>query len=102
MEQQEIRSKFPVFSQNKRLVYLDNAATSQKPEGVIDRVRQFYLSENSNIHRGIILSAAGRQNAMITQSKRSAIGLTHVRRRKLYIQKAVQRQLISWLPEWMV
>ena len=52
MEQQEIRSKFPVFSQNKRLVYLDNAATSQKPEGVIDRVRQFYLSENSNIHRG--------------------------------------------------
>ena len=36
----------------KRLVYLDNAATSQKPEGVIDRVRQFYLSENSNIHRG--------------------------------------------------
>ena len=52
MEQQEIRSKFPVFSQNKRLVYLDNAATSQQPEGVIDRVRQFYLSENSNIHRG--------------------------------------------------
>lgn len=52
MQQQEIRSKFPVFSQNKRLVYLDNAATSQKPEGVIDRVRQFYLSENSNIHRG--------------------------------------------------
>ena len=52
MEQQEIRSKFPVFSQKKRLVYLDNAATSQKPEGVIDRVRQFYLSENSNIHRG--------------------------------------------------
>ena len=52
MEQQEIRSKFPVFSQNKRLVYLNNAATSQQPEGVIDRVRQFYLSENSNIHRG--------------------------------------------------
>ena len=36
----------------KQLIYLDNAATSQKPEGVIDRVRQFYLSENSNIHRG--------------------------------------------------
>lgn len=52
MEKQEIRSKFPVFSQNKRLVYLDNAATSQKPEVVIDRIKQFYLSENSNIHRG--------------------------------------------------
>lgn len=52
MEKQGIRSRFPIFSQNKALVYLDNAATSQKPEVVIDRIRQFYISENSNIHRG--------------------------------------------------
>ncbi|MGH8007060.1 MAG: SufS family cysteine desulfurase, partial [Candidatus Binatia bacterium] len=37
----------------KPLVYLDNAATSQKPQVVIDRLRQYYAEENSNIHRGI-------------------------------------------------
>jgi cysteine desulfurase/selenocysteine lyase len=37
----------------KRLVYLDNAATSQKPQAVIDAVTRFYTSENANIHRGV-------------------------------------------------
>jgi cysteine desulfurase / selenocysteine lyase len=37
----------------KPLVYLDNAATSQKPQAVIDAVTRFYSSENANIHRGV-------------------------------------------------
>jgi cysteine desulfurase/selenocysteine lyase len=37
----------------KPLVYLDNAATSQKPQVVIDTVTRFYTSENANIHRGV-------------------------------------------------
>ena len=37
----------------KRLVYLDNAATSQKPKTVIDAVTRFYAAENANIHRGV-------------------------------------------------
>ena len=37
----------------KPLVYLDNAATTQKPQSVIDTVEQFYSKENANIHRGI-------------------------------------------------
>ena len=52
----EIRKQFPVLDQQvygKPLVYLDNAATTQKPLCVIDRERDYYLNENCNIHRGV-------------------------------------------------
>jgi len=52
----EIRNSFPVLDQQvygKSLVYLDNAATTQKPLCVIDRERDYYLHENCNIHRGV-------------------------------------------------
>jgi cysteine desulfurase/selenocysteine lyase len=50
------RSDFPILSttvRGKPLVYLDNAATSQKPRAVIDAVSRFYATENANIHRGV-------------------------------------------------
>jgi cysteine desulfurase / selenocysteine lyase len=50
------RHHFPVLRQwvnGKPLVYLDNAATSQKPQVVIDAMMRYYESENSNIHRGV-------------------------------------------------
>ena len=52
----EIRNQFPVLNQQvygKPLVYLDNAATTQKPLCVIERERDYYLHENCNIHRGV-------------------------------------------------
>ena len=52
----DIRAQFPVLDQQvygKPLVYLDNAATTQKPLYVIDRERDYYLHENCNIHRGV-------------------------------------------------
>jgi len=51
-----VRDDFPILSQKihgKPLVYFDNAATSQKPRSVIDRVARYYAEENSNIHRGV-------------------------------------------------
>ena len=51
-----IRQDFPILRQRirgKPLVYLDNAATSQKPQAVIDAVTRFYAEENANIHRGV-------------------------------------------------
>lgn len=51
----EIRKEFPILKTNifgKGLVYLDSAATTQKPKSVIDRLSQYYTSENANIHRG--------------------------------------------------
>jgi cysteine desulfurase/selenocysteine lyase len=53
---ERIRQDFPILSQrvrNKPLVYLDNAATSQKPQAVIDAVEHYYSAENANIHRGV-------------------------------------------------
>jgi len=52
----EIRSDFPIFSRKvngKPLIYLDNAATSQKPRRVIDGLKSYYENNNSNIHRGV-------------------------------------------------
>lgn len=52
----EIRSKFPILEQQvngKPLVYLDNAATTQKPRAVIEALRTYYSQYNANIHRGI-------------------------------------------------
>lgn len=53
---QTVRGDFPILFQRihgKPLVYLDNAATSQKPRAVIDAVSGYYESDNANIHRGV-------------------------------------------------
>ena len=52
----EIRKSFPILERevnNKLLVYLDNAATAQKPQSVIDALSHYYSNYNANIHRGI-------------------------------------------------
>jgi cysteine desulfurase/selenocysteine lyase len=51
-----IRQQFPILGRmvkNKPLVYFDNAATTQKPQAVIDAISQYYGTYNANIHRGI-------------------------------------------------
>lgn len=53
---QKIRRDFPILARDvrgKNLVYLDNAATSQKPRVVIEAVMRYYEQENANIHRGV-------------------------------------------------
>jgi cysteine desulfurase/selenocysteine lyase len=55
---ERVREDFPILKQEaygKPLVYLDNAATSQKPQAVIDAVVRYYTSENANVHRGVHL-----------------------------------------------
>ena len=53
---ERIRAEFPILAQEvngRPLVYLDNGATSQKPQRVIDAIRRYYESDNANIHRGL-------------------------------------------------
>ena len=55
---EEIRKDFPILDRKvngKNLVYLDNAATSQKPKEVIDSIRDYYMNHNANVHRGVHL-----------------------------------------------
>jgi len=53
MNPEKIRKDFPVFQNHPDLAYLDSAATSQKPEKVINAVEKFYRRQNSNIGRGL-------------------------------------------------
>jgi cysteine desulfurase/selenocysteine lyase len=66
----EIRADFPLLNKtvyNRKLVYFDNGATTQKPQCVIDAISDVYLNYNANIHRGVHtlsdLSSAAYENA---------------------------------------
>ncbi|MFW5702595.1 MAG: aminotransferase class V-fold PLP-dependent enzyme [Candidatus Dojkabacteria bacterium] len=47
------KDDFPIFRNYPKLVYLDSAATSQKPETVLNAITGFYSTSNANVHRGI-------------------------------------------------
>lgn len=71
----EIRKDFPLLSRTNRgkpLVYLDNAATSQKPKSVIDAVSHYYERNNSNVHRGVYELAEDAENLYRTSRQKIA------------------------------
>lgn len=52
----QVRAQFPILNQHvngRRLAYLDNAATTQKPQRVIDAINNYYCHDNANVHRAI-------------------------------------------------
>ena len=57
LDAKKVKNDFPILDQEdragNRLVYLDSAATSQKPLAVIEAMNQYYRDFNSNVHRGI-------------------------------------------------
>ncbi len=56
LDVERVRRDFPALAQKihgHSLVYLDNAATTQKPNAVLDRIRRGYIEESANIHRGV-------------------------------------------------
>ena len=53
---EKIRKDFPILDQivnDEPLVYLDNAATTQKPKVVLEAVNRYYQEDNANVHRGV-------------------------------------------------
>ncbi len=83
----ESRADFPILSQQvhgKPLVYLDNAATTQKPQAVIDAIVTYYTADNSNIHRGVH-----------TLSERATQHYENARRRiQHFLHAASEREII--------
>jgi cysteine desulfurase/selenocysteine lyase len=70
-----IREDFPILAEKvngRELVWLDNAATTQKPRAVIERLKYFYEHENSNVHRGAHELAARATDAMEEARKKAA------------------------------
>lgn len=53
MSPKKIKEDFPIFQKRPKLVYLDNAATTQKPRKVVNRIEKFYSEQNANVGRGI-------------------------------------------------
>ncbi len=71
-----IRAQFPVLHQDvhgKPLVYLDNAASTQKPQRVIDAVSHYYELDNSNVHRGVH-ELSGRATDLFEASRETVRG----------------------------
>jgi cysteine desulfurase/selenocysteine lyase len=70
---QKVRKDFPILSQKaygKPLIYFDNAATSQKPQVVIDALAKYYSEYNANIHRGVVTE---RQSIVAYDDTRSKV-----------------------------
>lgn len=70
MSLKEIKSKFPIFKSNKKLIYLDTANSAQKPKVVADVMDDFYRNKYSNIGRGVY-SLAGIATKAYEQSRQT-------------------------------
>jgi len=84
LDLQKIRRDFPILARDvrgKKLVYLDNAATSQKPQVVIDAIVRYYEQENANIHRGVhfLSELSTSKHDQARQSVQNFINAAHVR-----------------------
>ncbi|MGF1580016.1 MAG: cysteine desulfurase [Gemmataceae bacterium] len=76
LDARRVRRDFPILRQEVRgkpLVYLDNAATTQKPQVVIDALRHYYEADNANVHRGVHLlserATRDYENARVTTQR---------------------------------
>ncbi len=70
MHFKDIKKQFPIFTNHPDLVYLDSAATTQKPREVIEAERFFYENQNANVHRGIYGLAVEATNAYESTRKK--------------------------------
>lgn len=76
MDIENIRQDFPILGQtvyNKPLVYLDNAATTQKPRLVVDSMQELYYTVNANVHRGVHYLSA-RATELLEQARERVAG----------------------------
>jgi hypothetical protein len=93
-----VRRDFPALHQlvnGKPLIWLDNAATTHKPQAVIDATSQFYSRDNSNIHRAAHALAARSTELFEAGAKRSANFSAQPTRRKLFSFAARPKPSIS-------
>ncbi|MDQ6978756.1 MAG: cysteine desulfurase [Mariprofundaceae bacterium] len=90
----DIRNDFPILQQQvygKPLVYLDNAATTQKPQVVIDAVCDYYRNDNANVHRGVH-ALSERATAHYEQARDALVAFIHAgnRREIIFVRGATE------------
>ena len=94
LDKNTIAQDFPILDQlvhDEPLVYLDNAATTQKPKRVLEAVNHYYLQDNANVHRGVHTWLNERQQLMRQRVRKSENLSTLHRPRKCSLQEG-QRQ----------
>ena len=92
----KIREDFPILKRTvngRPLVYMDNAATSQKPQAVIDAIAHYYAHTNANIHRGVHALSQEATEAF-ENARRKVQGFLIFRRpKRSFLQQARHRAL---------
>lgn len=92
MDPEKIREDFPIFQENTGLVYLDNAATSQKPQKVINAVRDFYREKNSNVGRGLYDLAAESTQAYRESRRKTAEFIGAEREEIIFVRNTTEAE----------
>ena len=95
----DVRSQFPALKQKVNgapLVYLDSAATSLKPQVVVDTMTEFYARETANVHRGAHY-LSDRATVKFEEARKTVAQFVgRILRKKLYLPRAPQIQSILW------
>ena len=69
----QLRREFPIFANNPDLVFLDSAASAQKPCAVIDRMADYYCTDYANVHRGVYRLSA--RSTELFEEARDQVGV---------------------------
>jgi len=96
----KIKEDFPILKrkiQGKRLVYLDNAATSQRPRQVLDKIREFDEKHNANVHRGIH-QLSEEASEMYEEARKVVAGFVGAREDEMiFVRNATEGiNLVAW------
>jgi cysteine desulfurase/selenocysteine lyase len=101
LDPERIRKDFPILQrtmQGKPLVYLDTAASAQKPQAVIDAISHFYANDYANIHRGVyeLSATATRMHQQAREKVRAFLGAAEARE-ILFVRNATEAiNLAAW------
>ena len=90
-----LRSEFPLLRRDengKRLCYVDSAATSQKPQVVLDAVRRYYVEDNANVHRGVY-DLAARATQAYEDARAEVAGLVHAEPEEIVFTRGTTESL---------
>jgi len=93
------QADFPILNQTingQRMIYLDNAATSQKPKQVIDAMTHYYQVDNANVHRGIY-DLSERATAAYEASRDKVQAFIHAKYREEVVFTRGTTESINWL-----
>jgi len=100
---ENIRKDFPILERKingKKLVYLDNAATTQKPQSVIDAISSYYTGFNANVHRGLHTLADEATLAMEKTRDKTAIFIGKVKREEIVFTRNATESINLVVSSW--